>query len=152
MGLFDKLFQSELTEQKFNVKTEQIAWIEILYAVIAVDGINDAERDDFSKSVIFNAFLGKIDFIEAYKSSSFTHKEIGSYKMIENCAVLIDVERRPTLFATAVDLALSDGFISDNEVKIIEHLSKSLDLDMELAEKIIEVFLIRKKLNLKFTG
>ena len=46
-----------------------------------------------------------------------------------------------------MEILLADGILGDNEKKIAEYLSHSLELNDELAKKIVEVLLIKNSGN-----
>jgi uncharacterized tellurite resistance protein B-like protein len=51
------------------------------------------------------------------------------------------------LFALVIELLLADGFLGEKEKEILEYLTDLLKIESELAQKIVEVMLIKNKGN-----
>lgn len=50
-----------------------------------------------------------------------------------------------TAFAAAIDLTVSDGYLSDEEKDFLYDLQRKMNLDTDIANKIIEVILIKNR-------
>lgn len=150
MGLFDKLFSQK--ETKFSAKNEHEAWIAILYGCMSADGnVSDAEIDKFTSLLGFKHFFRGVDMVSLYKRCALFQKDlgiVGSQALIEGSADKISEDDKLTVFALAADLLLADGKLEDKEKEILEFICLKLNISQAMAEKIIEVALIRTKGNL----
>lgn len=50
-----------------------------------------------------------------------------------------------TAFACAVDIALADGVVEDEEKEVINQLAEALEISEQIAIQIIEVLIIKNK-------
>ncbi|MGV3588564.1 MAG: TerB family tellurite resistance protein [Adhaeribacter sp.] len=148
MGLFDKLFNSAQAQITYSPKSEQEAWIAVMYGCIAVDGdVSDAEINKLTQTVVFKTLFNNHKIVDSYRTAMSMHKQIGSKQLIDSSVSKVSPDNKPTLFALALELLLADGILEDKEKEIIEYLATALNLDTELAGKIIEVTLIKNKGN-----
>jgi uncharacterized tellurite resistance protein B-like protein len=146
MGLFDQI--PNTSSNLYAPKSEQEAWITIMYACMAADGIvSDAERDQLSRTVIYKTIFNGHNTVEYYKTALLEHTKLGSKQLINQSVSKIPLENRATLFAITLEILLFDGILTDADKAVIEHLAISLNLDHDLASRIIEVILIRNKDN-----
>jgi uncharacterized tellurite resistance protein B-like protein len=144
MGLFDKIFNSSNTTITYSPKSEQEAWIAIMYACISVDGnVSDAETDKLCQLVVFKTFFKGKNIVDYYKPAFLAHKQIGSKALIDSSASMISEQNKATLFALVMELLLADGILESKEKEIIEYLSTALNLQSDIAQKIVEVMLIK---------
>ena len=149
MGLFDKFLSNKESENlKYKPTSDFEAWMGILYGCMAADGIvGDFEIDSLTRMLIFNQKFADIDITVLYRSVIEAENKYGSIALIEACYPLIKEEEKSTLFSMVVEIALVDGRLEESEMKQIEYIAEKLQIDPILAEKIIEVMLIRNKLN-----
>lgn len=56
---------------------------------------------------------------------------------------MISEQNKATLFALVMELLLADGILESKEKEIIEYLSTALNLQSDIAQKIVEVMLIK---------
>ncbi|HLP55281.1 MAG TPA: tellurite resistance TerB family protein [Fluviicola sp.] len=154
MGLFDKLFNSNPSTVTYTPKNEQEAWIAIMYACIAADGdVSEAETDKMIQFLVYKSMFKGDNIIEnLYKPAMTAQKQIGSKAVIDSSTSLISDDGKPTLFALIMELLLADGILGDQEREIVEYLSESLKLESSLAQKIVEVMLIKNKGNVVIVG
>jgi len=151
MGLFDKFFNSPQVQITYSPKTEQEAWIAVMYGCIAVDGdVSDAEINKLTQTVVFKTMFKTHNIVDSYKAAMTMHKQIGSKQLIDSSVSKISGDNKATLFALALELLLADGILADKEKEIIEYLATALNLDTDLAGKIVEVTLIKNKGNAIF--
>lgn len=151
MGIFDNLFSSKnIAPQSlsYQPRSEQEAWVAILYACMSVDGdVSDVEIDAMVRLLVFKNKFQDVDIVSHYKSAAQARMKVGFFSLVESSAAMVSQEDRPTLLALATDLVLSDGIITDKEKELVEFLAKQLNIDEPLAMKIIEVILLKNKDN-----
>lgn len=149
MGLFDKLFNSTPSTVTYSPKNEQEAWIAIMYACMAADGdVSEAETDKMVRFLVFKTMFQGHNIVEdLYKPAMTAQKQIGSKAVIDSSTSLIGEDGKPTLFTLVMELLLADGILGDQEQEIVEYLSESLKLESALAQKVVEVMLIKNKGN-----
>ena len=153
MGLFDKLFSSTTSTITYSPKSEQEAWIAVMYACIAADGdVSDAEIDKLCQLVVYKSMFSGKEIIEYYKPAMIAHKQIGSKALIDSSVSLIQENNKPTVFALIMELLLADGILGDKEKEILEYLTESLKLASDMAQKIVEVMLIKNNGNIVILG
>ncbi|HQZ38025.1 MAG TPA: tellurite resistance TerB family protein [Vicinamibacterales bacterium] len=70
-------------------------------------------------------------------------KEQGTDHVIRGAAATIPKELAATAFAVAVDLMLSDGGLTANEQHFADELRGMLNVDREMAAKIVDVLTIK---------
>lgn len=150
MGLFDKLFSSTSSQFSYSPKNEQEAMVAIMYSCIAVDGdVSDAEIDKLIRLFVFKKPFQNHNLTDYYRSVSSAHQKIGSKGIIEASSSMISGTYKSMLFALVMELVLSDGILDKKEEEIVEFLSNSLQLAPEIAEKIVEVILIKNLDNIQ---
>jgi uncharacterized tellurite resistance protein B-like protein len=151
MGIFDKIFSSNSGEpvtEGYNPLSDYEAWVAILYASISVDGeVSAAEIDSILRLLLFKNKFADIDILPFYKNALQAKSRYGSKNLIDNSALLIKEEDRPTVLALAAELMFSDGTIADKEKELLEYIARQLGLEESLATKIIEVIVIKNKDN-----
>lgn len=148
MGIFDTHVQSDTSAIIYTPQSEQEAWVAIMYACMAVDGeISDTEIDKMCELLIVKKLFNNKDIADYYEPVMKAHNLAGSRSIIDNSVSTIDAPNKPTLFALTMEILLADGILGDNEKKIAEYLSTSLELNNELAKKIVDVMLLKNKGN-----
>lgn len=148
MSIFDTHVQSTNSPITYTPESEQEAWIAIMYACMAVDGeISDTEIDKMCEQLVLKKLFYNKDIADYYQPVMKAHNLAGSRSMIDNSISVIKEESRPVLFALTMEILLADGILGDNEKKIAEYLSNSLELNPELAKKIVDVLLIKNSGN-----
>ena len=148
MSIFDNHDQSTSSTITYNPESEQEAWVAIMYACMAVDGeISDTEIDKMCEQLVLKKLFHNKDIADYYQPVMKAHNLAGSRSMIDNSISKIEHANRPVLFALTMEILLADGILGDNEKKIAEYLSHSLELYPELAKKIVEVLLIKNSGN-----
>ena len=148
MGIFDTLLESTPSTITYTPQNEQEAWVSIMYACMAADGeISDIEIDKMCELLIGKKIFHNEEIADYYQPVMKAHNLAGSRSMIDNSVSLIDETNRPTLFALTMEILLADGILGDNEMKIAEYLSTALNLEHDLAKKIVDVMLIKNNGN-----
>ena len=151
MGLFDKTFSSATSisqHEGYEILSDYEAWVAIMYASVSADGeVTDAEIDSLTRLLLFKNKFNGIDILPFYKNVLYAKQQFGAQHVIDKSVQLIKEEDKPTVLALATELILSDGMIKEEEKQMIEYISKQLKIDVVLADKIIEVILIKNKDN-----
>jgi uncharacterized tellurite resistance protein B-like protein len=150
MGLFDKLFNSNPSTISYSPKNEQEAWVAIMYSCMATDGeVSEIEVDKLVNFLVFKTMFKGHNVIEdLYKPALRAQKQIGSKEVIDSSVSLIKDESKPTLFALVMEILLADGVLGPDEKEIAEYLTNALSLNPEMAQKIVEVMLIKNQGNI----
>lgn len=153
MGLFSKNKNEEKTKlTEYKPTLEQEAWIGVIYACANADkNVSDFEIEQLSRILTFKSIFREYNKIELYKKVSEAALNMTNEKLIDVCVPLISDEWRATVFALAVELVVGDGNLEAFEEKIIEYLQKKLDISDELAQKIVDVILIKQKGSIEIT-
>ena len=147
MGLFDTVLKPK-PSVVYTPKSEPEAWIAIMFSCMAADeNLSDAETSELSQIVVYKTLFNNYDKVELYKTAMAMQLQLGSKELIDRSVDKVSPENKPTLFALIVELLLADGILADQEKEITDYLASALDLDNALAEKIIEVILIKNKGN-----
>ncbi len=129
-------------------QNEQEAWIAIMHACIAVDDdVSDAELDELADTLADKKLFEGHDVLAYSRKVFYAHTQAGSKALIDNSVDKISPENRPTLFAQTIQLVLADCVVTDKEKELIKYLHSALDMDSELANKIVDVVLILNKDN-----
>lgn len=146
MGLFDKIFQSVPEETKL---TQQEAFAGIAMAMAGADGsISQAEWDGIVNYIrrlrIYDNFSGPA-FNKLFDKLFKILKKDGAGALVAVSVEGLSDDLKLTAFACAVDIALADGVIEDEEKAIINQLAEALSIPEQTAISIIEVMIIKNK-------
>ena len=148
MGLFDKFISSGNTSMPYKPKNEQEAWTAIAFACASIDGdISEVESKSICEALVFKTMFKGHEIIDYYKNAIDAKKSIGSKDIIDSCVQFVVEENKATLFSIVCEILLSDAVFEEDEKKILEYVAKAMNLNDEMAVKIIEVMLIRIKGN-----
>jgi len=136
------------TQVAYLPQNEQEAWIAIMHACNAVDGnVADEELEELTQTLVNKALFAGHDILAYSKIVFLAQAHLGSKHLIDNSVEKVAPENRATLFALTIQLVMADCVVTDKEEELIRYLYSALDLNPELAEKIIEVVLILNKGN-----
>lgn len=146
MGLFDKIFKAVPEEDKLS-KQESFAGIAL--AMAGADGsIAQSEWDGIC------AYLRRLRLYDNFSGPAFDKMFDKLFRILKNqgasALVACSGEGLPedmklTAFACAVDIALADGVVEDEEKEIINQFAESLQIPEATAVSIIEVLIIKNK-------
>ena len=132
----------------YSPQNEQEAWIAIMHACNAVDGeVADEELEELTQTLVNKAMFEGHDILGYSKNAFLAQAKLGSKHLIDNSVDKISPDNKATLFALTVQLVMADCVVTDKEEELITYLYSALDLETELAHKIIEVVLILNKGN-----
>ena len=146
MGLFDKIFQSVSEDTKL---TQQEAFAGIAVAIAGADGsIAVSEWDGIVNYIrrlrIYDNFSGPA-FDKLFDKLFKILKNKGVGALVKSSAEALADDLKLTAFACAVDIALADGVIEDEEKNVINELAQALEIPEKTAVSIIEVMIIKNK-------
>lgn len=146
MGLFDKIFKDAPEETKL---TQQEAFAGIALAMAGADGsISSSEWDGIVNYIrrlrIYDNFSGPA-FDKLFDKLFKILKKDGPSVLVTASAEGLSEEMRLTAFACAVDIALADGVLEEEEKDIINQLAETLQIPEQTAISIIEVMMIKNK-------
>ena len=146
MGLFDKIFKEAPEETKL---TQQEAFAGIAVAMAGADGsISASEWDGIVTYIrrlrIYDNFSGPA-FDKLFDKLFKILKKDGPGALVTASAEGLSDDMKLTAFACAVDIALADGVLEDEEKEIINQLAEALHIPEQIAVSIIEVMIIKNK-------
>jgi Tellurite resistance protein len=147
MGLFDKVFKTAPAgDEKF---TQQESFAAIALAMAGADGsVSRQEWDSIVTYItrlrIYDNFSGPA-FDKLFDKLFAKLKKEGPGALIEAAKDGIGEDLKTTAFACAVDIALADGVLEDDEKEVINQLAEALAIDEKTAISIIEVMIIKNK-------
>lgn len=146
MGLFDKIFKQVPEEDKL---TKQEAFAGIALAMAGADGsISQSEWDGIVNYIrrlrLYDNFSGPA-FDKMFDKLFRILKNQGASALVSASVVGLPEDMKLTAFACAVDIALADGVLEDEEKDIINQLADTLNIPEETAVSIIEVLIIKNK-------
>ncbi|GAK51546.1 hypothetical protein U14_02791 [Candidatus Moduliflexus flocculans] len=72
-------------------------------------------------------------------------KEKPTNEFLDLCIHSLPQQLYRTAFAAAIDLTVSDGYLSDEEKDFLYDLQRKMGLDTDIANRIIEVILIKNR-------
>jgi len=72
-------------------------------------------------------------------------KEKQTNEFLDLCIHSLPQQLYRTAFAAAIDLTVSDGYLSDEEKDFLYELQRKMGLETDIANKIIEVILIKNR-------
>jgi len=146
-GIFNPTGTS--TQASYSPQNAQEAWIAIMHACNAVDGdVADEELEELTQTLVNKALFDGHDILAYSKTAFLAQAKLGSKHLIDNSVEKIAPDDKATLFALTVQLVMADCVVTDKEEELITYLYSALDLNTDLANKIIEVVLILNKGNI----
>lgn len=146
MGLFDSLFKKQQIPSVATFKPGSIqeAYLSIFYSVIKSDGEWGDEESASLSPLILRMGIFDVDTV-SYQIMKIAadYEKHGAKTLIEEGGKMINDKYKPTLFCDCSELILADGIVTKEEEKVLEFLAKTLNINDELANKIVEVTMIR---------
>ncbi len=146
MGLFDKIFTDLPAEDQ---RTKQAAFAGIALAMAGADGsISQSEWDGIVNYIrrlrLYDNFSGPA-FDKMFDKLFRILKNQGASALVASSIEGLPEDLKLTSFACAVDIALADGVLEEEEKDIINQLAESLQIPEQIAISIIEVLIIKNK-------
>lgn len=151
MGLFDKLFNEKTTlaGSVYTPKSHQEAFVVIVWLCINADGkLGEIETNDLARMTLLKDYLQGFDSVGAVTDFNHRYFNYDPYEVINSCAAIIPENLKPTLFANVMDMVLSDGKLDPKEEEMSKYLAEKLNLEFDIAKKIVEVLIIKNYGNL----
>lgn len=143
MGILSKLFGSKDTVKSYKPKSEQEAWIGIMYACMYIDDhISEKELQEMFDLVEKQPLFNEKHVADYYQPVMLANRNIGSYNLIDSCVTLINENNKELLFELIMQLLLVDGKLKPKEKDIAAYLIKALQLDFDTATKFVDSLLI----------
>ena len=144
MGLFDKVIGS--STDKLN-EAEGVAGIAL--CAVAADGVITEEEaaglgTSLSRMNLFSKMSNR-DVNKIFEKLIKVVRSQGVEQLMTLSAEAVTKELRPTAFAIATDLLMADGNVAPEEKRFLEKIQKSLDVNDDLAVKIVEVIAIKNR-------
>ncbi len=137
------------SEAKDGVAPEAEAMAAIALAAIASDGyLSEEETRTMSSS------LSRMKLFQDYSDEAMRKlfekllnilRNQGVDTLLASAPGILPPELRDTAFAMAADLVLADSVETDDEEAFLEKLRSSLEVAEDLAQKIVEVMLIKNR-------
>lgn len=145
MEILKKLFGSSSSDKSYTPKSEQEAWVAIMYASMHIDGhIADSEIKKMFEVVEKLPLFNKKDIADYYQPALLANRKVGSYNLIDGSIALIHEKDKALLFEIIMQLLLADGKLLKKEKEIAAYLTTALELDFEIAKKIVDDLMIQK--------
>lgn len=145
MKIITKLFGSSTSTKNYSPQSEQEAWIAIMYASMHIDGhIADAEIQKMFDVVSKLPLFKRKNIADYYQPALLANRKVGSYNLIDGSVGFIQENQKSILFELVMQLLLADGKLLQKEKEIAAYLTTALELDFDIAKKIIDDLLIQK--------
>lgn len=147
MGLFDKIRGGRRSAEVTLGPAESFAAIALI--AVASDGyMTDSEAQALSTT------LGRMQMFRSYPNEVMRRMfdkllsilQRDGLDILFNAAIAnLPHELRETAFAVATDIVLADGEVTQEEEKLLNDLYRVLEIEEDLASKIIDVMLIKNR-------
>ena len=146
MGIFDQAFSQAAKTEDFNA---QEAFAGIAVAMAGADGsIAESEWEGIVNYIrrlrLYDNFSGPA-FDKMFDKVFRVLRNEGPAALVAASASAIPDDLKLTAFACAVDIALADGVVEDEEKEVIGQLAAALNIPEQTAIQIIEVLVIKNK-------
>lgn len=146
MGLFDQTVANQPLEITL---TPGQAFASICLIAVAADGVitgneSQAITTIFSRMNLFSDISGNNmrDMIDMLLNIL---KAGNAKALFDKAVVALPADLKETVFAITTDLVLADGELSEEEETLLDELYNALSIPEALADKIIDVMLIKNK-------
>lgn len=145
MGLFDKVLGSS-TIDKLN-EAEGMAGIAL--CAIAADGqITDEEAaglgTTLSRMQLYRGMSNR-QVNDIFGKLVKVVRQTGAESLLGMSAQALRADLKPTAFAIAADLIMSDGHVDGKEKQFLEQIQKTLGVNDDLALRVVEVIAIKNR-------
>jgi len=142
-------FNTNKTPSSSDIFTKQEAFLGIALAASAADGVM---RDEETKNI--SAYLTQMKIFKKYSEREIRDIFEKLFKVLEKEGIggLVAIAKgslpenlRETAFTCAVDIAIADNVIEENENALLQELQRVLDISDELGGKILDVMVIKNR-------
>jgi tellurite resistance protein len=149
MGVFDKIFKVNASRLQAIRLSSDEAFLAIVFSAIMAD--NEINRDEMNHLMLM---LSKFKGLGRLNPAAFQNlmnrfqkiiRQEGVGTLINAAKDTLDKGLRETAFANAVELVLTDGVFDPKEKEFLEKLKEAVHISDELAEKIIDVVIIKNR-------
>jgi tellurite resistance protein len=146
MGLFDKVFSKSAGSEPLS---QQESFAGIALAIAGADRNVDSQEWE---GIV--AYIRRLRIYDNFSDAAFDKlfdklftklKKEGPAALVMAAKEGLGDELKLTAFACAVDIAMADGDLADEEKDIISQLAEALEVDEKLAVSVIEVMMIKNK-------
>lgn len=145
MKILNKLFGSSVSDKSYTPKSEQEAWVAIMYASMHIDGhIADSEINKMFEVVEKLPLFKRKNVADYYQPALLANRKVGSYNLIDGSVGLIQEKDRELLFEIIMKLLLADGKLLKKEKEIAAYLTTAMDLEFDHAKKIVDDLMMLK--------
>lgn len=149
MGLFDKVFGKENAPIASGQLTVPEAFLGIALAVAAADGhISQSEIEGIisylRRMQMFQGFSGQ-QFSNMFDKLLTVAKRQGPSALVKMSKDVLSRELRETAFACAVDIALADGSVEEEEKNLLTEMQQVLEIPENIAVTVIQVMIIKNR-------
>ncbi len=149
MGLFDKVFGKENTSASAAQFTLPEAFLGVALAVAAADGhISQSEIEGIisylRRMQMFQGFSGQ-QFSNMFDKLLTIAKRQGPSALVKLAKDALSREMRETAFACAVDIALADGSVEEEEKNLLSEMQQVLEIPENIAVTVIQVMMIKNR-------
>lgn len=145
MEILKKLFGSSSSDKSYKPKSEQEAWVAIIYASMHIDcHIADSEIKKMFEVVEKLPLFKRKNIAEYYQPALLANRKVGSYNLIDGSISLIHEKDKALLFEIIMKLIIADGKVLKKEKDLAAYLTTAMDLNFDIAKKIVDDLLIQK--------
>ncbi len=126
--------------------TEAEAFMAILLGAVYSDGkMHEKEVAQLSLSLDSKRLFAGLELHDIAEKLGPVIKESGFEDLIKVAATKLTKEQKESAFAIATDLILVDGVVTLSEKTFLDDLKAKLGISPDLANKIIEVMLLKNR-------
>ena len=145
MGLFDKVLGGSTTDKL----TEAEGMAGIALCAVAADGVITEEEaaglgTSLSRMNLYGGMSNR-DVNRIFEKLIKVVRQNGVEQLMTLSSQAITPNLKPTAFTIATDLLMADGNVAPEEKRFLEKIQKSLDVNDDLAVKIVEVIAIKNR-------
>jgi len=140
---------SEVSGQPRQIEaSEEVLLLHGIMLMMEADGVIEESESQTLTSYLYSLpeFANK-DGNDINEIMAQRHKLVASIDSFSEAIQLLTGIERPELrqkvFALAVEVALASGDVAENEDEVLEGIQRVLEIDDDLARKIVEVFSIK---------
>jgi uncharacterized tellurite resistance protein B-like protein len=145
MKILNKLFGAPASAKSYTPQSEQEAWIAIMYASMHIDGhIADSEIKKMFEVVEKLPLFKRKNIADYYQPALLANRKVGSYNLIDGSVGFIHEKDKALLFELIMKLLLADGKLLKKEKEIAAYLTTGLDLEFDVAKKIVDDLLVNE--------
>jgi tellurite resistance protein len=148
MGLFDKVFGGQDAAEHVDLD-QQESFLAIALAISASDG--HISQSEINSIISYLSRMRMFENVAGNRMQGMFDRLIGILRrqgpghLVNLAKKTLPHELRQTAFACAVDIALADGVIEQDEKALLEELQQALEVPENIALNIIQVMMIKNR-------